>query len=181
MIPAIAKLSPMRPPHWRYLCLVAMMRGRRQRARLPRGYEHSIRRARRMFRELAAAGGDERLLDEVKTEFSDIWHAHEIFYAVDSLTRQTLEAHLLVPDMTFEEIAARLKVDVKTIQYFAELYFDVADRRACDIWIQKVVRGDFHLYRTDGKRNSDDAARGYMLRFLALRGGRHVLDTVLCG
>ncbi len=181
MNPKIAQQSPMRPPHWRYLRLVEVMRSRRQPARLPRDYEHSIQRARRMFRELTAASGNERLLDEVKSEFSDIWHSHEIFYGNDSLTRQMLEAHLLLPDMPFEEIAERLGVEVKTIQYFADLYFDVADRRTCEIWIQKVVRGDFDPNRSAGSPNSDDAARGYMLRFLALRGGRHVLDTVLCG
>ncbi len=83
--------------------------------------------------------------------------------------------------MPFEEIAERLGVELKTIQYYAELYFDVADRRTCDIWIQKVVRGDFDPNRTAGTPNSDDAARGYLLRFLAVYGGRHVLDSALHG
>ncbi len=74
MHPKIAQSSPMRPPNWRYQCLISVTRSRRQPPGLPREYDHPIRRARRMFRELAAASGNERLLNDLKTQFSDIWH-----------------------------------------------------------------------------------------------------------
>jgi hypothetical protein len=181
MDPRIARISPMRSPRWRYERAVELLRGRPQPGPVTWNDDHPIRRAHRMFSELAAAGGNPVRIEQIQCEHLHFWRAHEIWYSTDSLTRHMLEAHLLIKELSYEEIAVKFAATRETIEYFANVYFDVRDRLESSMWIQKVIRGSFDPWRTTAKGGAGNEARGYVLRHLAYSGGQQVLETAITG
>ena len=181
MNPKFAQINPMRLPHWRYERVVELLRCRPRPGRVTREDDHPIRRAHRMFSELAVAGSNQARIGEIRNEHADFWRAHEIHYSTDSLTRHMLEAHLLVQDLSFEEIAPRFDTTRETVEYFAQVYYDVRDRLKSSMWIQKIIRGDYDPFCRPAKGGGGELSRGYVLRTLAYSGGRHILEAAIQG
>jgi hypothetical protein len=172
--------SPMRRPQWRFDRVIEMIRHRPR--PLPATWEddHPIRLYRRVLVEFAIAQNDENGRAQILREAPDLWAAHMLGYSANQESRQILEARLLTSE-SFGEIAQRFGTSAKAIEYFHAIWFDVRNRLSRDVYVHKIIRGEYSPASEVSGNDLTYAQRGYVLRLVAFHGGPHSLDAMIRG
>lgn len=153
-------------PHWRWQAAMA-----RQEALQPPTGDRDVRLATSYLRILRRCHSVEARKHLAATR-PVIDSAYRIYTAENQVPRHALEARLLAGEAP-DAIAAKSGLPLRTVQCYARLFFDVADRLASPDYVLTTVLGP----------RLQEGTWDYELvwKFFAYLGGAHTLDALMYG